>query len=160
MTALPLTPAPGVSEKWFVGEESAEQNQPDNWTGFRWTVRNEPAGDSGGRFAVEVQVQGRQGNDPDQPLTFSKIATSAQIADGHTMLLSGLQSSTGGDVVVFLTGHRDPSKVELPSGIPVPGREGFVRSPYAMRNQLVDVSGLPQGAKVMCPYSGKHFRVP
>ena len=49
---------------------------------------------------------------------------------------------------------------ETPYGNPIPGRPGFVNSPYAARNQLVDVTGLPAGMEVKCPYSGKLFRVP
>lgn len=49
---------------------------------------------------------------------------------------------------------------ELPFGSPIPGRPGFVNSPYAAKHQLVDVTGLPTGMEVKCPYTGKLFRVP
>ncbi|MFZ4767331.1 MAG: hypothetical protein ACOYMN_20450 [Roseimicrobium sp.] len=49
---------------------------------------------------------------------------------------------------------------EAPYGELIPGRPGFVNSPYAAKNQLVDVTGLPVGMEVKCPYSGKLFRVP
>lgn len=49
---------------------------------------------------------------------------------------------------------------ELPFGAPIPGRPGFVNSPYAAKHQLVDVTGLPTGMEVKCPYTGKLFRVP
>jgi uncharacterized Zn-finger protein len=49
---------------------------------------------------------------------------------------------------------------KLPFGTPIPGRPGFVNSPYAERHQLVDVAGLAVGTEVKCPYTGKPFRVP
>jgi|GEM_PF-426879 len=47
-----------------------------------------------------------------------------------------------------------------PSAVPVPGRPGFVISPYAPEKGLVDVRGFPSGTEVKCPYSGKMFLVP
>ncbi len=49
---------------------------------------------------------------------------------------------------------------DIPFGTPIAGRPGFVNSPYAAKHQLVDVTGLPSGMEVKCPYSGKLFRVP
>lgn len=49
---------------------------------------------------------------------------------------------------------------EIPYGEAIPGRPGFVNSPYAAKHQLVDVTGLPAGMEVKCPYTGKLFRVP
>jgi hypothetical protein len=49
---------------------------------------------------------------------------------------------------------------EIPYGKSISGRPGFVNSPYAANHQLVDVTGLPAGMEVKCPYTGKLFRVP
>lgn len=48
----------------------------------------------------------------------------------------------------------------LPYGTPVAGRPGMVTSPFAEKQQLVDVTGMAPGEAVKDPYSGKLFRVP
>ncbi len=48
----------------------------------------------------------------------------------------------------------------LPYGTPVIGKKGFVYSPYAPDKGMVDVTDIPSGTKVACPYTDKVFRVP
>lgn len=52
------------------------------------------------------------------------------------------------------------SSGQLPYGIPVPGKPGFVTSPYAQGSGYVDVRGFPPNTEVKDPYSGKVFLVP
>ncbi len=55
----------------------------------------------------------------------------------------------------------EAERLKLPYGTRVAGRPGFVYSPYAQKNQLVDVSGTAPGVAVECPYTkGKKFIVP
>jgi hypothetical protein len=51
------------------------------------------------------------------------------------------------------------SSEDLPYATPVPGKDGFVYSPYYSAG-YVDVSGMPSGSKARCPYTKKIFRVP
>jgi hypothetical protein len=52
------------------------------------------------------------------------------------------------------------SKRDIPYGIPVPGKPGFVTSPYSPKSGYVDVRGFPSGTEVKDPYSGKVFLTP
>ena len=57
------------------------------------------------------------------------------------------------------TSNSTPSR-EMAYGTPVPGKPGFVTSPYAAAAGYVDVRGFPPGTEVKCPYTGKTFLVP
>jgi len=55
----------------------------------------------------------------------------------------------------------EKAKVDLPYGIPVPGRKGMVTSPYTPgEEKYVDVTGFASGSVVKDPYRGKLFLVP
>ncbi len=49
---------------------------------------------------------------------------------------------------------------DLPYGKPVPGKPGYVFSPYDKNGGYVDVTGYSPGQKVKDPYTGKVFLVP
>lgn len=49
---------------------------------------------------------------------------------------------------------------QLPTAKPVPGKPGYVFSPFDPNGGYVDVTGFTPGSKVKDPYSGKVFLVP
>jgi hypothetical protein len=51
-------------------------------------------------------------------------------------------------------------KHDYPYAQPVPGKPGFVTSPYAPYSGYVDVRGFPPGTEVKDPYTQKVFLVP
>ena len=52
-----------------------------------------------------------------------------------------------------------PVKGDYPYGVPVPGKPGFVRSPYSP-DKMTDVRGYAPGTEVKDPYTQKIFLVP
>lgn len=52
------------------------------------------------------------------------------------------------------------SSRDVPYAIPVPNKPGFVTSPYAPNQGLVDVRGFRSGTEVKDPYTGKFFLTP
>lgn len=52
------------------------------------------------------------------------------------------------------------AQVQFPTAKPVPGKPGYVFSPFDPKGGYVDVSGYPSGSKVKDPYANKIFLVP
>ena len=51
-------------------------------------------------------------------------------------------------------------KADVPYAIPVPGKRGFVISPFAPDSGYIDVHQFPPGTDVKDPFTGKVFRTP
>ena len=51
-------------------------------------------------------------------------------------------------------------KGDLPYGIPVPGKQGLVTSPFSPDSGYIDVRSFPPGTQVRDPYTGKIFLTP
>ena len=51
-------------------------------------------------------------------------------------------------------------RADLPYGVPVPNKPGFVISPYSPNAGYVDIRGFSSGIEVKDPYTGKVFITP
>lgn len=56
--------------------------------------------------------------------------------------------------------NADNQPAQFPTAKPVPGKPGYVFSPFDPSGGYVDVSGYPSGSKAKDPYSQKVFIVP
>jgi hypothetical protein len=62
--------------------------------------------------------------------------------------------------VAKATAARKNGKSDLPYGIPVPGKQGLVTSPFSPDSGYIDVRSFPPGTEVKDPYTGKSFLTP
>ena len=62
--------------------------------------------------------------------------------------------------VAMATAVRKKGKSDLPYGIPVPGKQGLVTSPFSPDSGYIDVRSFPPGTEVKDPYTGKSFLTP
>jgi len=67
------------------------------------------------------------------------------------------------DPVITRTASSVPAqrpRADLPYGVAVPNKPGFVVSPYSPNTGYVDIRGFPTGTEVKDPYTGKVFITP
>ena len=62
--------------------------------------------------------------------------------------------------VAKATATRKNPRGDLPYGIPVPGKQGLVTSPFSPDSGYIDVRSFPPGTEVRDPYTGKTFLTP
>jgi hypothetical protein len=62
-------------------------------------------------------------------------------------------------VTKAIAARKNP-KGDLPYGIPVPGKQGLVTSPFSPDSGYIDVRSFPPGTEVRDPYTGKSFLTP
>jgi len=109
-----------------------------------------------------------------------KELVSEQLANGHAETSTQIDDRK---MIVFLSAHLvNNASMAQPDGVrratvlapeaspkedgkyaygkPVPGKPGFVTSPYAPKAGYIDVRGYPKGTKVKDPYTKETFLVP
>ena len=83
-----------------------------------------------------------------------------------SVLLSAATIDLQGSVVIGEKAAANPAPTpqeppaDMPKGVIVPDKPGFVRSPFAPGNGFIDVRGFPPGTQVRCPLTGKTFLIP
>jgi beta-lactamase regulating signal transducer with metallopeptidase domain len=86
------------------------------------------------------------------------IHATLRLEPGHAANAATVEERTSASTE--RTGPKLIKGATYPVGIAIPGKTGFVKSPYAPTETDVDVKGYANGDLVRCPFSNKIFRVP
>ena len=118
---------------------------------------DEPPPHRGNRPPAKYPQQ-TQSQYPAQPQPFQEGTTQTQT----TTTNSAPPETTAPEETAPAPSNNGPApkaKGDYPYGTPVPGKPGFVRSPYSP-DKMTDVRGYAPGTEVKDPYTGKIFLVP
>ena len=91
---------------------------------------------------------------PPQPQPFAEDGAPLSVPPAQTETTTQETSPATAPTVSTTT-----AKGDYPYGVPVPGKPGFVRSPYSP-DKMTDVRGYAPGTEVKDPYTQKIFLVP
>ena len=96
------------------------------------------------------------------------ITTSVSIFDASPVVLARATEGREDHLQILLITAKSVNADERakadakkwPSALPVPGRPGFVTSPFKPAADMINVRGYPKGAELKDPYTGRTFLVP
>jgi hypothetical protein len=128
---------------------SAENNQPGPWERFLRSVRH-----------AFTEQRPRPQSHSTRPRSRSVTATVSPSPSPAPAETTGVNAPP--DERNIRTATRAVSKKgdDFRYGIPVPGKKGFVTSPYSPDSGYIDVRGFQPGTPVKDPYSGKIILTP
>lgn len=134
-------------------------------------VEANPVGDFFKRLGRSISKPGKE--QPARRTSSQQSTIKRTAAKDSNSQQSQVAPSPAGDAASSPTPNATPSvrtasaapaakgkKRDTPFGIPVPGKQGFVTSPFAPDGNYVDVHAFAPGTEVKDPYTGKIFRVP
>jgi hypothetical protein len=133
-----------------IGALSAETHKPGPFEKFFRSVKNaftEPQHKSTTRHTSHKQTQstGNPSASPASSPQASNLNANNPPNEKNTRSTSRASTKKGED---------------LPYGTPVPGKQGFVTSPFSPNSGYIDVRGFAPGTPVKDPYTGKVFLTP
>ena len=106
-------------------------------------------------YQENQQQNGQQTNDPNQ-------LPDGQSPDAYNPPQNGFNQPNGDQITPSNPNNNNQSKPSIPVARAVPGKPGFVFSPY--NNKIINAKGFPSGALVADPNyprsEKKYFRVP
>lgn len=95
------------------------------------------------------------------PTPAPRVTTRSNTTTEAHPLPNEQRTTTTTTAATTATSHKAAAeKGSLPYAKPVPGKPGYVFSPFDPNGGYVDVTGFAPGSKVKDPYSGKVFLVP
>jgi hypothetical protein len=81
--------------------------------------------------------------------------------DANVQMTKGSTNKPPNEKNTRITSKASTKKGEdFPYGTPVPGKQGFVTSPFSPNSGYIDVRGFAPGTPVKDPYTGKVFLTP